>query len=220
MDGLLVGIVVPALNEAGTIAGVVTEIARQGTCFVVDDGSTDATAELARAAGAIVVRHPKNLGYDAALDSGFRQAAQAGCQRIITLDADGQHDPDLVNVFLSKLETADVVLGVRHRRARLAEDVFSWYTRYRWGILDPLCGLKGYRTDVYLALGHFDSYGSIGTELMLFAASSGRIVDQVPFKVRERPGQPRFGRRLAANLKIFRALLLSSWLLPRKASRC
>lgn len=212
---------IPALNEAATITAVVRAASPHGTCVVVDDGSTDGTAALARGAGALVVVHPANRGYDGALDSGFRAAAQAGCEIIITLDADGQHDPSLLLRFIEAIDGgAAVALGVRDRRARLAEHAFAWYTRQRWGIADPLCGLKAYRADVYRALGHFDSYSSIGTELMLFAARNGHAIVQVPFHVREREGAPRFGRRLGANLRIFRALALSLWRIPRRGTAC
>ena len=102
-----------------------------------------------------------------------------------------------------------MVLGVRDQRPRLAEHVFAFYTQWRFGIADPLCGMKAYRTELYKALGHFDLQGSIGTELMLFGARRGFNMASIPFLVGERVGQPRFGRKLAANLKIFRALWLA-----------
>ena len=100
------------------------------------------------------------------------------------------------------------MLGVRDRKPRLAEHVFAWYTR-RFGVADPLCGMKAYRIEVYRALGHFDAYRSIGAELALFAARNGYRLASVPVQIRDRAGEPRFGRRLSANLKIFRALALS-----------
>jgi glycosyltransferase involved in cell wall biosynthesis len=210
MERHRIAIVIPALNEAATIVQVIRAAQLKGTCVVVDDGSTDETAGLARAAGAQVVSHSSNRGYDAALDSGFRHAFETGCDVVVTLDADGQHDPGLVDRFLAAIEGgAAVALGVRSRRARLAEHMFAWYTRWRWGIADPLCGLKAYRIEVYRALGHFDSYRSIGTELMLFAARSGWPLVQIPFEVKDRAGPARFGRRVSANLKILRAMLMS-----------
>jgi glycosyltransferase involved in cell wall biosynthesis len=198
------------LNEAATIADVVKAAAAWGRCIVVDDGSSDATGELARAAGATVVRHDHNRGYDAALDSGFRAAHELGCDTVVTLDADGQHDPNLVGKLLDALGAgADLAVGVRDRRARWSEQIFAWYTRWRWGLRDPLCGLKAYRMPVYLRLGHFDSYRSIGTELLLFGVSHGFRVEQVNFHVRAREGRPRFGRRVHANLMILRAMFLS-----------
>ena len=212
MDRSRVGIVIPALNESATIAVIVEAVKKYGVPIVVDDGSTDNTADLARQAGGIVVSHECNRGYDAALDSGFRKASAIACEVIITVDADGQHDPSLINKFIERIDAgAEVVVGTRSARQRLAEYVFAWYTRSRFGIHDPLCGMKAYKTSVYRALGYFDSYGSIGTELMIFAAKNGYRIEQIPFDVRERKGQSRFGRVLSGNYKIFRAMIYSLW---------
>ena len=210
MDRLRIALVIPALNEAATIAEVVKGALRYGTCIVVDDGSTDTTSVVARESGALVISHATNRGYDAALDSGCKAASTIPCDAIITLDADGQHNPALLSQFVDALRNgADMVLGVRNQRPRLAEHVFAWYTNWRFGIEDPLCGMKGYRMDIYRALGHFDQKGSIGTELMVYAARKGSKIVSVPFIVGARLDQPRFGRKLSANLKIFRALWLA-----------
>lgn len=214
MDRSRVAIVIPALNEAKSIANVLATATALGAVVVVDDGSTDETAVIARRSGAEVVVHARNQGYDAALNSGFRRAAELKKEIIVTLDADGQHDPQLLHRFMEKIdEGCDVVVGVRSRRQRLAEHLFAWYARFRFGISDPLCGMKAYRTSTYLALGHFDSYGSVGTELALFAAKNGRRIGQVPFQVREREGRSRFGSIVAGNAKIMRAMIRSFWLL-------
>ena len=210
MDRSRVGIVIPALNESATISVIVEAVKKYGVPIVVDDGSTDNTAELARQAGGVVVSHECNRGYDAALDSGFRKASEIACEVIITLDADGQHDPSLIIKFIEWIDAgAEVVVGTRSARQRLAEHVFAWYTRSRFGIHDPLCGMKAYKTSVYRALGHFDAYGSIGTELMIFAAKNGYRIDQIPFEVRDRLGESRFGKVLSGNYKIFRAMINS-----------
>ena len=210
MERSSLGIVVPALNEARTIANVVSLCKVYGVPIVIDDGSSDDTGLVAATEGAQVVRHAVNKGYDAALNSGFRKAAELGCQYVITIDADGQHNPLLLGKFCELLDAgADIVIGNRNERARFAEYCFAFVTKILYGLTDPLCGFKGYRMSIYDALGHFDSYGSIGTELTLFALRNGSRLEQIPVVVRERDGAPRFGRRFSANLKIFRALCLS-----------
>lgn len=211
MDRSRVAIVIPALNESATIVVVVETAVKYGVPIVVDDGSTDNTAALARQAGAVVVTHKNNQGYDAALNSGFKKAAQLGSDVIITVDADGQHDPSLIQKFVDAIDAgADAVAGIRNRRQRFAEHLFAWYARFRFGINDPLCGIKAYRTVVYETLGHFDSYGSVGTELMIFAAKRGYRLVQIEFEVQERKGQSRFGQILGGNYKIIRAMLLTT----------
>jgi glycosyltransferase involved in cell wall biosynthesis len=213
MDRSRVGIVIPALNESATIARIVEAAEKYGIPIVVDDGSKDNTADLARLAGGIVVSHEYNRGYDAALNSGFKKAAELGVQVIVTLDADGQHDPKLIHKFIEAIDSpADMVVGIRSRRQRLAEHLFAWYASMRFGVVDPLCGMKAYRASLYEALGHFDSYESIGTELMFFAAKNGYSFKQVNFDVLERRGESRFGMVFLGNYKILRAMILSIWL--------
>ena len=207
MERHRLGIVIPALNEANTIGSVVTSAARYGVAIVVDDGSFDGTGAIAEAAGAVVVRHDGNRGYDQALNSGFARAAAAGCGWVITMDADGQHDPTVLQAFIEALESgADVVAGARDRRQRLGEHIFAWVAAIKWGIQDPLCGMKGYRIEVYNELGHFDSYDSIGTELAIYAAKTRKRILEVPVRTRDRVDVPRFGRRYSANVRILRAL--------------
>ena len=215
MDRRRVGIVIPALNESATIATVVAGVLPYGEAIVVDDGSSDDTGARAAAAGADVVRHPANRGYDGALNSGFAQAGKRGLEYVITIDADGQHDLPTLATFIRGLDDgADVVVGIRDRRQRLGETVFAMVAQRRWGIRDPLCGMKAYRIEVWRERGHFDAYESIGTELALFAAAVGKRVVQTPVKTRDRADAPRFGRRFAANRRIFRALWLALTNIP------
>lgn len=109
-------VVMPAYNESDSVA----EAVRQALlCFervvVVDDGSSDDTAEQAKSAGAKVVRHPVNLGQGAALQTGFDWALHAGAPWVVTLDSDGQHNPqDALRLLQqAQAEGCDVVLGSR-----------------------------------------------------------------------------------------------------------
>ena len=205
-----IGIVIPAFNEELSIGEVIRKCRDFGTPIVVDDGSSDNTAEIARQAGAEVVTHELNSGYDAALNSGFIKAEELRCDFIVTIDADGQHNPMIIGKIISLLEKhADIVICTRDHQQRFAEYCFALLTKVLYGISDPLCGLKGYRMSIYKDLGHFDSYNSIGTELALFSVRSGYQLQQIPIVAQERKDLPRFGRKFSANYKIFRAMLLS-----------
>lgn len=203
-------IVIPAYNEAASIGPVVRRACELGQPVVVDDASGDRTGEIAREAGATVVTHDVNGGYDAALRSGFARARELNCRYVVTMDADGQHNPALLETYLQALRGgADIVLGIRDRRQRISEHVFAWLTSALYGVKDPLCGMKGFRMAVHDRLGHFDSYGSINTELALFAVRSGYRVEQLPVVTRDRMDKPRFARILRADYMILRAMLLS-----------
>lgn len=109
-------LLVPALNEERTVAGIVASSRRLGyDVCVVDDGSVDATAGCAAAAGANVLRLPVNLGVGGALRCGFRWALQHGYDIVVQVDADGQHDPAQVAPLLDALDAtgADMVVGSR-----------------------------------------------------------------------------------------------------------
>ena len=109
-------VVIAAYNEAAAIARVVSEVKRAGySAVVVDDGSTDATADIARAAGAAVVKHPLNLGQGAALQTGIEYALAGDAEIIVTFDADGQHRVSDISRLTDALARAgaDFALGSR-----------------------------------------------------------------------------------------------------------
>ena len=207
MDRFKVAIVIPAFNEEKTICNVVQQAKTYGQPIVINDCSTDDTATIAQEAGAIVITHVNNMGYDSALNSGFKKAYECGYDIIITLDADGQHNPDLLKKFIEEIVAgSDLVLGVRDKRPRIAEHIFALYSSIRYGVNDPLCGLKAYKRSTYESLGYFDSYSSIGTELTIHSIKKGLTFSEIPFDVQERMDSPRFGRLIDANLKILRAM--------------
>ena len=112
-------IVMPALNEEDSVALVVKEVATaipEADVAVVDDGSTDRTPELAKQAGAILLQLPFHVGIGGAIRTGMRYAHQNGYHAVVTVDADGQHDPRDVRVLLDHLHYGDepeVVIGSR-----------------------------------------------------------------------------------------------------------
>jgi glycosyltransferase involved in cell wall biosynthesis len=128
---------IPAYNEAERLAPVVVAAAARLPVLVVDDGSRDATAEVAARAGARVARQIPNAGKGAALRRGFREVMALGARAAVTLDADGQHDPAEIPAFLAAWERtgADLVIGARDFRAMppvrrlsnaFARAAFSW----------------------------------------------------------------------------------------------
>jgi glycosyltransferase involved in cell wall biosynthesis len=110
---------IPAFEEGPRIGAVVEAARRHLPVVVIDDGSSDDTADRARAAGATVLRQQRNAGKGAALREGFRHALDAGAPAAVTLDADGQHDPDEIPAFLERYATrrAELIVGQRDLRS-------------------------------------------------------------------------------------------------------
>jgi glycosyltransferase involved in cell wall biosynthesis len=109
-------IVIPALNESGSIGDVVREVRGElpgVDVLVVDDGSTDRTAQIAAMAGAAVARLPFNLGVGGAMRLGYRYAREHDYDVAIQVDADGQHDPRYIPKLVDALDGADLVIGAR-----------------------------------------------------------------------------------------------------------
>jgi glycosyltransferase involved in cell wall biosynthesis len=111
--------VLPAYNEAETVAEVIDSVRRHAPMFevlVVDDGSTDKTGDIARGAGAMVLRHPFNLGIGGAVQSGFVFARERRYDYMVQVDADGQHCPDQIGKLMMAMRadpTLDMVCGSR-----------------------------------------------------------------------------------------------------------
>lgn len=211
MERSEIALLIPAHNESASIRAVVEKAKAFGTVIVCDDGSSDKTSEIAQAAGAKVVRLSENRGYEGALQRAFEEAASGPFKIAVTLDADGQHEPGIISNFVKAIQDgADVAVGKRTKTQRPAESVFSFFTRVRYGISDPLCGMKAYRMNLFRDYGCFDSYRSVGTELFLFAAQKGYSIKEIDIPVKERRDEPRFGSGLRPNLKILRALVLSA----------
>jgi glycosyltransferase involved in cell wall biosynthesis len=128
---------IPAYNEATRLAPVVTGALSQLPVLVVDDGSTDNTAAVADSAGAAVLPQIPNQGKGAALRAGFQRAIDEGYGAVLTLDADGQHDPAEIPNFLQayQVDRADLIIGsrdfdqmpwVRRLANSLGRRAFSW----------------------------------------------------------------------------------------------
>jgi glycosyltransferase involved in cell wall biosynthesis len=207
-------VVVPALNEASTIEKVVVEaldVAEK--VLVVDDGSRDLTAALAKAAGALVVTHETPLGYDPAIAAGINSAFAQGAKAVITCDADGQHL--LKDVFrvanLLVEEQLDFCGGIRDRYNRPIEALAGVLAMRLWGTSDPFCGLKCYSSSFYKQTGPFPADLNIGTLPFVWIRNRRMKFRFLPISTKKRIDQPRFGPLLRSNLRLGKALAKSLW---------
>lgn len=197
--------VIPCHNEAATIGQVAAGARLHGCVLVVDDRSTDASRAQAEAAGAEVIASDAP-GYDGALATGLRAARARGFAFVATLDADGEHDPAVLAQVAAAFDGgASLVCGVRPSPQRAAEHLIAALGRLRFGVRDPLCGMKAYSAPV------IDAWLASGAPLLVNMApavmwrkAGGRFA-QVRVGGERRRDRPRFGRALAANLALLRA---------------
>ena len=214
-DPSSVSIVIPALNEEASIGGVVATLRGAAPwleILVIDDGSTDATANRAEAAGATVIRHPYNKGNGAAVKSGIRRAAG---EYVLVLDADGQHPPEDALRIVARLGEYDLVIGARAdetqataaRRAgnALLNDVASFLTGR--SIPDLTSGFRGARRECLREFLHLLPNGfSTPTTTTLAFMKAGYSVAFEPIHARRRSGQSKI--RLASDGARFFVIIL------------
>jgi glycosyltransferase involved in cell wall biosynthesis len=196
-------IVIPALDEEATVGSVVTSIRAEidADVLVVDDGSTDRTAQEALAAGAMVLQHPYNLGVGAALRSGFRYAVGQGYQAVVQVDADGQHDVQAASRLLGRLGDGelDLVVGSRFGSdyevgvvRRLSMRVLSRWVSRRLGveINDTTSGFRAFGPKALerFARSYPSAYLSDTVEALLLAGDWGLRVAEEPVSMRPRAG--------------------------------
>jgi len=191
-------ICVPAYNEAERIADVVSKSRQYADDVIVyDDGSTDDTYQVALSAGATVIRNPDNKGYGVAIRSLFQAAKERGAEGMVTLDSDGQHDPDQIPALIKPLNQGfDIVIGSRFLR----NDDEGKVPRYRsfgiktitrltqvasYGkITDSQSGFRAYNKNALSKINLFEDGMSVSTEILLRAGEKKLSTTEVPITVR------------------------------------
>jgi len=190
---------IPAFNEEKTIAKVVLLARRHADRVVIcDDGSMDMTAEIAERLGALVVRHDKNMGKGVALRTALEYLKQLNPDVVVTMDGDGQHDPDGIPRLLEPIirGEADLVIGSRYVEGSETDAPFyrrlglklvnSVSRRSGKGVVrDTQSGFRAYSTKVLDLMQQCEAEGyGIETEQLAVAVRNGLRVVEVPIAVR------------------------------------
>jgi glycosyltransferase involved in cell wall biosynthesis len=195
MNNQDVSIIIPAYNEGQSIGVVVAKIKKlypDSEIIVINDGSTDNTADVAKAADALVYSHPRNIGNGAAVKSGIRFASG---KILVFMDGDGQHRPEDIKDMLSCFPDYDMVVGARSKGHQaswgraLANRVYNWLASYvaKFPIQDLTSGFRAIRSEIannFLYL--LPNTYSYPTTLTLGVLRSGRSVKYVPIHTENR----------------------------------
>jgi glycosyltransferase involved in cell wall biosynthesis len=187
-----VGALIPAYNAGKTVGAVVSGTRRfVKQVFVIDDGSTDDTHDRAARAGATVIRHGSNRGKGEALKTGFRLLVERGFDAVLTLDADGQHDPDDIPRLLARYARGDagIVIGSRMAeranipRVRLIPNLVGNFFIARASgrpIEDSQCGMRVYAAAVLKTITLITSRFDTEAEALIKAGKAGFTFAFVP----------------------------------------
>ena len=189
--------VLPVFNEAATVDAVLDLVVKNAQdVLVVDDGSSDGTSELLNQRDDIMVlAHGANRGYGAALSSGFQYALENGYDVVVTIDCDGQHEPQRIQGFVAELEStgADIISGSRYleefdkdtsapaERKKINQIITETIgTHMGIALTDAFCGFKAYRVQALESLKLTEPGYAMPLELWVQAACAKLSVVEVP----------------------------------------
>ena len=227
-------VIIPALNEAGRIGAVLRGIDQQGIdadVLVIDDGSEDDTPAEARRLGAQVIRHPFNMGYGAALQTGYIYAYKRHYDHVVQMDADGQHDPESIHTLLENLTgDVDLVLGSRFLGndpppvtlpRRVGSKLFAWIVT-RWTgtpITDPTSGFQVMSRRVLreVVQDHFPE-DFPDADVLITLSRAGLKLKEVPVRMHPRKGGVSMHRGSMAAYYTYKMFLTLALLTVRRVS--
>lgn len=187
---------IPAYNEEKNIAKILVKLQNVANEIIVcNDGSADLTGEIADKMGAIVINHPKNLGYGAAIRSLFSKASDLNADVLITFDADGQHRVEDINKVLEPIERddADIVIGSRflnqdsnvptYRKLGISAITKMSNVTAKEKITDSQSGFRAYNKKAISEINPSDNGMGVSTEILIKANKKSLRVTEVPIIV-------------------------------------
>jgi glycosyltransferase involved in cell wall biosynthesis len=197
--------IIPAYNEERFIGSVVLRAKKYvDTVMVVDDGSTDSTADIAQTAGAVVVPMDRNHGKGAALNYGFQKARELGAHAVVLLDADGQHRPEDIPAVMTPIqeERADIVVGSRYldRASRvpwariLGHRFFNSFTNWLTGthVTDSQSGFRAFSNKALQQINFESKDFTVESEMQFLARKGDLKIVEVPIVIQytDQPKRP------------------------------
>ena len=187
---------IPAYNEEKNIAKIIVKLQNIANKIIVcNDGSTDLTSEISNKMGAIVINHPKNLGYGAAIKSLFSKARELDADVLITFDADGQHRIEDINKVLEPIEhnNADIVIGSRFLDKKMKIPAYRKFginaitkmsnITTKKKITDSQSGFRAYNKKALQEIIPSDNGMGVSTEILIKANKKSLRIIEVPITI-------------------------------------
>lgn len=194
-------VVIPAFNAASTLPAVVREVIETGApILIVDDGSTDGTGDSVRHLPAQIVRHEHNRGKGAALRTGFRWALENGFEGVVTLDADGQHEPRAIQMVAQAAQKGglDVLIASRYAQFQEMAGLRAWWNRFGvwcmrrrtgFSITDSQSGFRWYSAKMLRQVELTADGYNLEMEVLMKAWRGGFLIDSIPVPARVADGR-------------------------------
>jgi glycosyltransferase involved in cell wall biosynthesis len=227
-------LIIPAFNEADRIGAVLEHVATADVgcdVVVVDDGSSDETGAVARRHGARVLRHPFNLGYGAALQTGYKWALEQDADLVVQMDADGQHDPEAIRALVAAVreDRFDLVVGSRFLEVSgyrmgiartLGRRLFSGLAKLAGlDVSDPTSGFQALNRRVLeVYAGDFFPHDYPDVDVLVAAFRSGLRVGEIPVRMSEGTRASTMHGGLKSFYYVYK-MTLSLWSAPRRLTR-
>ena len=169
---------------------------------MINDNSTDKTLSIIKKKKVNFLTNKKQLGYGCSVLKGINELVLKKFTHLVMLDADGEHDPKYIKKFVKKLKAKEVlVLGVRKEIYRFSEKLFVFYYKWKFGVSDMLCGMKGFDLKIiekkYLKL-----KDDLGLNWIIYCLKNNQKFYEVQVSGKKRFNNPRFGNMIRANYKI------------------
>ena len=203
-------IVIPVYNEEKLLKKIIYKCKNLGDLIIVNDGSTDRSSKIINKFKIKTILHKKNLGYDASILSGFLFAKKKSYKYLIFIDADGELPIKTIKSIKRLLSNGkDIVSGVRNKKNRSLEILFSAVSYIFWGIRDPMCGMKGFNLKKISKIKDKFTSKTFATEILFKLLKIQNSIAQIPIKVKKRRDKSKVGNSYKVQILILKSIVKS-----------
>lgn len=191
-----------AKNEEKTIGDIIDGCSGYGHIIVINDNSVDSTFSIIKKKNIFCITNSESIGYGSSILKGIDEACTKNYTHLITIDADGEHDPQCIKKFIEKLKNRnDMVFGIRKEHYRFSEGLFILYYNLKYGVSDILCGMRGFNLKI-IEKKHLFLKDELALKFIFNYLNKERKFTEFKISGKKRLNKSRFGNIIIANFKI------------------